>query len=419
MSEVTELPAIHPAERAIGGGERPLISVEGVDKRYAVRQGEAVQALSAIDFELRDGEVLSVLGPSGCGKSTLLRILAGLDGPSRGRVLLSGAPVTGPRREIGVVFQQGDASAVGERCLKNVLLARAEQGRPRPHGSRDRARTRPARLWSVFPASATKYPFELSGGMQQRVAIVRALVHDPAMLLMDEPFGALDAMTREQMNVELQRSGSRSEDHRLHHPFIAEAVSPRRPRAGDDAATRPQRGRSAHRPAEPRPWRTMGSPVSRPCPAKSARASARRAGSMIRTARATRRCASPASSRVSLLGKDRSRLGWFPTSSCRRHRLLRRALSTLFASGLIWPHLWATTVSIFSGFVLGVAIGFAFGAVVALLPAIERLVYPYMVAFQTVPKVAIAPLFILWFGYGLMSKVVSRRRSACFRCWSA
>jgi NitT/TauT family transport system ATP-binding protein len=200
MSEVTELPAIRPAEQAVIG-ERPLISVKGVDKRYAVRQGEAVQALSAIDFELRDGEVLSVLGPSGCGKSTLLRIMAGLDGPSRGRVLLGGAPVTGPRREIGVVFQQ--ATLLPWRTvLENVLLPAQMQRLDR---SRSTERARDLLDLVGLSGFSDKYPFELSGGMQQRVAICRALVCDPRILLMDEPFGALDAMTREQMNVELMR----------------------------------------------------------------------------------------------------------------------------------------------------------------------------------------------------------------------
>ena len=200
MTEVTELPAIRPAEQAVIG-ERALISVKGVDKRYAVRQGEAVQALSAIDFELRDGEVLSVVGPSGCGKSTLLRIMAGLDGPSRGRVLLSGVPVTGPRREIGVVFQQ--ATLLPWRTvLENVLLPAQMQRLDR---SRSTERARDLLDLVGLSGFRDKYPFELSGGMQQRVAICRALVCDPRILLMDEPFGALDAMTREQMNVELMR----------------------------------------------------------------------------------------------------------------------------------------------------------------------------------------------------------------------
>jgi NitT/TauT family transport system ATP-binding protein len=199
MSPVAELPATR-RERA-ARPERPLISVEGVDKRYAVRQGEPVQALLGISFELRDGEVLSVVGPSGCGKSTLLRIMAGLDGPSRGRVLLGDEPVTGPRREIGVVFQQ--ATLLPWRTVLDNVLLPAQMQRLDRARSAERARALVDLVG--LDGFADKYPFELSGGMQQRVAICRALVCDPRILLMDEPFGALDAMTREQMNVELMR----------------------------------------------------------------------------------------------------------------------------------------------------------------------------------------------------------------------
>ena len=107
-----------------------------------------------------------------------------------------------------------------------------------------------------------------------------------------------------------------------------------------------------------------------------------------------------------VLWEGSSRLAWLPKIVLPAPSSIMERMFDLFASGLIWPHLWATTASILSGFGLGIAAGFAFGAAVALVPAIERLVYPYMVAFQTVPKVAIAPLFILWFGYGVMSKVV-------------
>jgi NitT/TauT family transport system permease protein len=107
-----------------------------------------------------------------------------------------------------------------------------------------------------------------------------------------------------------------------------------------------------------------------------------------------------------VLWEGTSRLGWLPKIVLPSPSSIALRMTELFGSGLIWPHLWATTASILSGFGLGVAAGFAFGAAVALMPSIERLVYPYMVAFQTVPKVAIAPLFILWFGYGVMSKVV-------------
>ena len=106
------------------------------------------------------------------------------------------------------------------------------------------------------------------------------------------------------------------------------------------------------------------------------------------------------------LWEGASRLGWLPMIVLPAPSAIALRLYELFASGLIWPHLWATTASIISGFGLGIAAGFAFGAAVALVPSMERFVYPYVVAFQTVPKVAIAPLFILWFGYGVMSKIV-------------
>ncbi|HJU17155.1 MAG TPA: ABC transporter ATP-binding protein [Stellaceae bacterium] len=199
-SPVAERPALRRAAEP-AASERPLITVEAVDKLYAVRQGEPVRALSDISFELRDGEVLSVVGPSGCGKSTLLRIMAGLDVPSRGRVLLAGERVSGPRREIGVVFQQ--ATLLPWRTVLDNVLLPAQLQRLERARSIERARQLLDLVGLV--GFTDKYPFELSGGMQQRVAICRALVCDPRILLMDEPFGALDAMTREQMNVELMR----------------------------------------------------------------------------------------------------------------------------------------------------------------------------------------------------------------------
>ena len=142
-----------------------------------------------------------MVGPSGCGKTTLLKILAGLMPPSRGDARLRGTPITGPRQDIGVVFQS-PVLFPWRTVLDNVLLPIDVQGLPR-----ERHRRAALDLLALVGLEGfeRRYPWELSGGMQQRVALTRALVHDPAMLLMDEPFGALDAMTREQMNVELQR----------------------------------------------------------------------------------------------------------------------------------------------------------------------------------------------------------------------
>jgi len=176
------------------------IAVKDLSKRYATREG-ALSALEAISFTVGEGDFVAVVGPSGCGKSTLLKILAGLVPPSRGDARLRGTAITGPRRDIGVVFQ-APVLFPWRTVLDNVLIPVDVQGL-----ARARYETVARDLLSLvgLDGFARHYPWELSGGMQQRVALTRALVHDPAMLLMDEPFGALDAMTREQMNVELQR----------------------------------------------------------------------------------------------------------------------------------------------------------------------------------------------------------------------
>ena len=177
-----------------------VIAVRGLDKRYETAAGPVV-ALQGIDFSIGEGEFVAVVGPSGCGKSTLLKILAGLLPVSSGEARLRGTPITGARRDIGVVFQS-PVLFPWRTVLGNVLLPADVQRLDRPRLTR----TAEELLALVgLDGFERRYPWELSGGMQQRVSIVRALIHDPAILLMDEPFGALDAMTREQMNLELQR----------------------------------------------------------------------------------------------------------------------------------------------------------------------------------------------------------------------
>jgi NitT/TauT family transport system ATP-binding protein len=181
------------------------IQVRGLAKRYRSTRGEPVQALSSVDLELQPGEFVSVVGPSGCGKTTLLKILAGLLPASDGEAMLNGTPIVGPRRDIGIVFQN-PVLLPWKTVLQNAMLPVTILGLD-AREYRERA-LELVRLVGL-EGFEDRYPFELSGGMQQRAAIVRALVHDPAVLLMDEPFGALDAMTREQMNVELLRIWSR------------------------------------------------------------------------------------------------------------------------------------------------------------------------------------------------------------------
>lgn len=178
-----------------------LIVAEGVSQVYASADGGLIPAVQSASFSIRAGEFVSVLGPSGCGKSTLLMMMAGLLQPSAGRILFNGSPVTRPHKKFGMVFQ--DAVLFPWRTVqKNVELPH-EISKLRSASEINSAREMIALVG--LAGFENKYPHELSGGMQQRVAIARALTLKPSLLLMDEPFGALDAMTREQMNLELQR----------------------------------------------------------------------------------------------------------------------------------------------------------------------------------------------------------------------
>lgn len=189
------------AENAAAEAARCTILCRGVSKTYQTLEGQGIHALDDIDLAVPEGAFVSLVGPSGCGKSTLLRLLAGTLAKTSGEILLRGTPVTGPRRDIGIVFQTATLLP-WRNVLQNTLLPIEVQGLERKtYTERAHALIKMVGL-SGFER---KYPFELSGGMQQRVSITRALVHDPAVLLMDEPFGALDALTREQMNLDLQR----------------------------------------------------------------------------------------------------------------------------------------------------------------------------------------------------------------------
>ncbi|MGA5450984.1 ABC transporter ATP-binding protein [Streptomyces umbrinus] len=178
-----------------------MIRVRGVSKSFNGRRG-TVEALRGIELDVGDGEFVAVLGRSGCGKSTLLRVIAGLLPASSGEVRIADEPVREPRRDVAILFQR-PALLPWRSVLDNVLLPIQVHGRPRPE-HRETARKLLCTVGLDVPFHK-RLPHELSGGMQQRVALCRSLIQRPRVMLMDEPFSALDALTREELCEVLQR----------------------------------------------------------------------------------------------------------------------------------------------------------------------------------------------------------------------
>jgi NitT/TauT family transport system ATP-binding protein len=181
------------------GTATPFVRAAGLTKSYRAKT-TVTHALDETSFSIRRGEFLSVVGPSGCGKSTLLMLVSGLAQPTTGTVEIDGKPVTSPISDVGIVFQE-DLLLEWKHTIDNILMQGTFRDLPK-----DALRKRAEALLDMVGLSefANVYPHELSGGMRQRASICRALVHDPPLLLMDEPFGALDAMTRDQMSLDIQ-----------------------------------------------------------------------------------------------------------------------------------------------------------------------------------------------------------------------
>jgi NitT/TauT family transport system ATP-binding protein len=178
----------------------PVLVAERIRHVYQGRQGE-LEALAGVSLGVGSGEFVTIVGPSGCGKSTLLRIMGGLLLPTQGQVLLGGTPLVSPQRQVGYVFQKVNLMP-WRTVVRNVTLPLEVAGVPRAQAD---ARAQELLALVGLQGFEEAYPHELSGGMAQRVAIARALISDPDVLLLDEPFGALDALSREQMNLELLR----------------------------------------------------------------------------------------------------------------------------------------------------------------------------------------------------------------------
>jgi NitT/TauT family transport system ATP-binding protein len=172
----------------------PLLVVQGLSKSYRQLNGEATVAIEELSFQVDKGDLVSLVGPSGCGKTTLLTCIAGLTAPDAGGVIVDGVKVNRPPRNLVLVFQEYNKSLFAWKSVLGNVLFGLEARAKKPGGARERAR----RLIELVGLDGFEghYPWELSGGMQQRVAIARALAYEPEILLMDEPFGSVDALTR-------------------------------------------------------------------------------------------------------------------------------------------------------------------------------------------------------------------------------
>jgi len=200
MDQMTEQLSTQKSAAGTRTDREPVVRIEGVTKTY-ISKNQSVEALQRVDMDIHAGEFISFVGPSGCGKSTLLSIMSALLPATGGQVIFQGEPLTEPSRDIGIMFQS--AVLLPWRTIeKNAILPSEVAGK-----DKESARTRVDELLNKVGLSDFKkaYPHQLSGGMQQRASLARVLSSQPKMLLMDEPFGALDEFTREAMNLELLR----------------------------------------------------------------------------------------------------------------------------------------------------------------------------------------------------------------------
>jgi NitT/TauT family transport system ATP-binding protein len=210
------------AESPLGAGQPPKgagssIRIRNVSKSFRTKQ-KVVHALTAVDFDIRQGEFVSIIGPSGCGKSTLLMLIAGLDVATGGAIEIDKRKIERPNSDIGIVFQQ-DVLLDWRNAFSNVMLQCEIR---KLNYATSSARAQELLKMVGLEQFHSALPHELSGGMRQRVSICRALLHSPPLLVMDEPFGALDALTRDQLQVDLLRLWT---DQKMTVVFITHSIS--------------------------------------------------------------------------------------------------------------------------------------------------------------------------------------------------
>src|SRR5216683_1153707 len=336
----------------------PLVSFHNVEKTYRSLQGVEYGAVEHFSIEIEAGEFFCLLGPSGCGKTTVLKMLAGFEAPTAGHILMDGRPVTGASRDRGVVFQGDDSLYGWLSAIENVEFGLRMQGIARAE-RRERAM---GYLELVgLKGQQQKYPAELSGGMKQRIQIARALVNEPKMLLMDEPFAALDAQTRSLMQLELAGIWRTTRTTVL---FITHDI--------DEAVT---------------------------------------LGTRVGVMRAGPRSDVKGVLDVAL-GFASLFVLWHLASIYLVSSVLfpppaivfRKAV-ILVRNGVLLEHLWASVQRILVGFIAGSLLGIPIGLAMGSFRPLRQVLEPYTEFLRFIPSVAMITVAVIWFGIGEASKI--------------
>jgi len=431
-----------------GDARATKLSVEGATKYYQTKTGQ-VHALEDYTMQVKVGELVCVLGPSGCGKSTLLWSMAGLHGLTRGKVMLDKQSIVKPHPQIAMVFQEANLLP-WRNLIRNIELP-FELKNLSP--SKYRARI-DALLEKVGLAGfENKYPRELSGGMQQRASIVRSLAVDPSVLLMDEPFGALDAFTRDEMNLLIQQIWMETGKtivfitHNIAEAiFLADRIFVMSPRpAACRARSRSAfRGRASSR-SIPRPPSSRSSARSRDRSSMAAgtrpstssdRGSLPMADNLLQDKIPTfdkkgdQQAGNVSLSNWSALTSGPGVRTWFeiiaialvavaviggielwiyffkvPQYIFPRPLLIGQSMIEDFP--VLWPHIIVTVKELVSGFAIGATIGMVLAALITQSPFAEKIVTPYVVLLVCTPMIALVPLLILRFGFGSEPRIIA------------
>jgi len=407
-------------------GKNSFIEFKDVSMSFPLRKkkGEMINVLSDINLEIQKGEFVTIVGASGSGKTTLLKLISGILTPIKGEILINGRPVNKLRQETGNVFQK-PTLLPWRTVIKNILLpVEIIKGEIRKE---DKERAKELIKMMGLDGTEDMYPSELSGGMQQRVAIARALILDPDILLLDEPFGSLDSITRERLNLLLLEiwhktkktivfvTHSISEAVFLSSRIIVLSKSPGcivddiridvgKKGKGEDIFSSEyitEKVIEVRRRVKNIWVKEIKKNV------KDIRVMSSKQSLMERLINHYEYLLIPVGLVIFvLIWGGISRVAKLPEYILPLPKTVFFRFFSALEEGLIIPNLFITAIESLSGFAIGSTLGFMMGYILAKSRIVERLLSPYIVALQAIPIVALAPLLIIWFGFGLNTKIL-------------